>query len=100
MAKATDFMLDADRELILARLENSRRRGKTFFVFFEYVLRWGGAFFVAHVAFDLLLHPSRLHGVQALYTCGEYSSYFLAGYLWGLWSWHSNEKRYRELKAL
>jgi hypothetical protein len=99
MAKANDFMLKADRDLIAARFEKrclawekTRQHGMVFYVLIWWILRFGGIMSFWFLFFDFYLYPNKLHGIHAFFP---FVLLFLLTALMGFWDWHSNEKHYR-----
>ena len=102
MAKANDWMLKTDRDLLAARQkewrawwEKTRSRGKLRFILVRYVLVLGGAMVLWNIAFESFSHPGSINSVQAKYVYSGWALTLLIAYLLGLWEWHSNEKRYQ-----
>ncbi|MGA2277012.1 MAG: hypothetical protein ABSG00_05355 [Terracidiphilus sp.] len=101
MARVNDFMLKADRDKKAATFEKrrlawekNRQSGEMSYIFRYGVLRFGGIMFLCFLSFDVIFDRQKLQGARLPGIIVGYLFIFVIAFFFGLWEWHSNEKRY------
>jgi hypothetical protein len=86
-----DHFRSAIRSRQRQKWEKKRGRSKRFFILYRGVLRWGGFMFILTTLTNHFIRHQKLGWfpeVNLLIGC------MVSGYIWGLWIWILNEKRF------
>jgi hypothetical protein len=101
MAKANDFMLQADRDKKAATFEKrrlawgkKRQLGMISYAIKYGVLQFGGFMFIWSLCWDILFDRQKLQGARLPGIIVGYLFIFVIAFFFGFMEWHLNEKHY------